>query len=133
MLLKEKFVEGGSTFMGFVTILLILATAWIIYYFIRAYSSKGAATEKLLHKMGHGRLLGLFAMATGFLGQLMGLTGMFDAIQMASLNGQEVKPVMIWGALKATMIVPMYGIVIFLFSLMLWFIARIVVDKKMGI
>jgi len=132
MILKQKFLEGGPTFMGFLTILLIITVAWIIFYFVRAYNSKQDDTENLLRKMGYGKLLGLFAMTTGFLGQLIGLTAMFDAIQMANLRGEEIKPVLIWGGVKVTMIVTMYGILIFLFSLMLWFIARLIIDKKTG-
>ena len=130
MNLKQKFLEGGPTFMGILTILLIITTAWIIYQFVVAYRSEQTNHEKSLRKIGYGKSLGLFAMITGFLGQLIGFTAMFDAIEMAFAAGNEIKPVLIYGGIKATMIVTMYGILIYLFSILLWFVASLLIEKK---
>ena len=98
MILKQKFYEGGPTFMGFLTIVLIVLTAWFIYQFVVAYRSKLANPEKSLRMLGYGKTLGLFAMITGFLGQLIGLTAMFDAMELAAGAGKEIQPVFgIWG------------------------------------
>lgn len=130
MNLKRTFMEGGPTFMGILTILLIITTAWIIYQFIVAYRSTEGSNEKSLRKIGYGKSLGLFAMVTGFLGQLIGFTAMFDAIGRAYAAGEEIKPILVYGGIKVTMIVSMYGILIYLFSILLWFVACLVIEKK---
>jgi len=117
--------------MGLLTILLIITTAWFIYNFIVAYHSKQANQEQLLRKIGYGKSMGLFALITGIFGQLNGFVAMFDAIEGLIASGGELKPYMVFGAIKVTMIVTMYGILIYLFSLMLWFVLSILIEKKL--
>jgi hypothetical protein len=74
--------------------------------------------------------LGLFTLTTGILGQLHGFVAMFDAIEGLIASGGELKPYMVFGAIKVTMIVTMYGILIYLFSLMLWFVSSILIENK---
>lgn len=107
---------------------LIIATAWIIYHFVVGYNSKLANRKKILRKIGYGKSIGLFALATGFLGQMIGLIGMFQALSTATT---DVEPALIYGAIRITMISATYGVLIYLFSLLLWFIASIIIEKKM--
>ena len=130
MNLKRTFMEGGPTFMGILTILLIITTAWIIFQFVVAYRSKETNLVKSLRMIGYGKTLGLFALVTGILGQLIGFTAMFDAIGSAMAAGEEVNPILVYGGIKVTMIVTIYGILIYLFSLLLWFIASSILEKK---
>lgn len=130
MILKQKFYEGGPTFMGFLTIILIVTTAWFIYQFVVAYRSKLANPEKSLRMLAYGKTLGLFAMITGFLGQLIGFTGMFDALELAAGAGKEIQPALVYGGIKVTMICSIYGILIYLFSILLWFVATSIIEKR---
>ena len=116
--------------MGLLTLLLIITTAWFIYYFILAYRSKQADKERLLRKLSYGKSMGLFTLIIGIFGQLTGLVNMFDAIEGLIAGGGELKPYMVFGAIKVTMIVTMYGILIYLFSILLWFIASLIIEKK---
>ena len=129
-MLKEQFIAGGYQFMSVLTILLIITTAWIIYQFVIGYNSKQPNQEKILRMIGYGKSMGLFALVTGFLGQMVGLIGMFDAIRAATQNAEDIKPELVYSAIGVTMISATYGILIFLFSMILWFIASFIIEKK---
>ena len=128
--MKDLFIKGGPTFMGILTILLVITTAWIIYHFIIAYNSKQANQEKFLRKIEYGKSMGLFALTTGILGQMVGLRAMFDAIEDAIEKGIDINPALILGGIKVTMICIIYGILIYLLSLVLWFVASMLIEKK---
>jgi len=57
--------------------------------------------------------MGLLALATGILGQVIGLYKMFEGIEM--MNG--VSPAMIAGGLKVSSITTLYGLLIYILSL----------------
>jgi hypothetical protein len=124
--MKKLFFAGGPTFMGILSILLVITTAWIIYHLISSYNSKQTNQEKLLHKIEYGKSMGLFAMVTGILGQLIGLYSMFSVLAEIT----NVEPIKVFGAIKATMLSSIYGILIYLFSIMLCFIASLIIEKK---
>lgn len=125
--LGELYYQGGPFFMGILTILLVIVVAWIVYHFVVAYSGKRMSLEKALRKLGYGKSIGLFALVTGFLGQLIGL---FYAFSVIAKMG-SVSPGVLAGGLKVSMISTLYGIFIYLFSLLLWFIASNVLERKL--
>jgi len=128
--MKKLFIEGGPVFMTIITVFFILTLAWIIYHFIIAYGSKQAKQERLLRKIGYGRSMGLFTMVTGIYGQMTGLYYMFLSVEDAIEKGIEVVPPMIYGAIRVTMICPLYGILIFLLSFILSFVATTILERK---
>ena len=117
--------------MGILTILLVITTAWFIYHFVIGYNSKQANQEKLLKKLEYGKSIGLFAMIVGLLGQMIGFFSMFSVIEELTATGEALIPHMVFGAIKVTMIVTMYGILIYLFSLILWFVTSFLIEKKL--
>ena len=123
--MKELFFRGGPTFMGLLSILFIITTAWIIYQFFIAYNSEQANLKKALRKLGYGKTMGLFTMITGCIGQMIGLRTMFDVIETVLKQGEQVKQELIFEAIGVTMIVTIYGTLVYLFSLLLWFVASI--------
>ena len=128
--MKSIFIKGGPLFIGILSVLLVISTAWIIYHFILAYNSKQADKAASLRKLGYGKLMGLFALVTGILGQMVGLVEMFDAIEQVKANGELIKPELVFGGIKATMIATIYGILIYLFSLLLWFVTTMLLEKN---
>ena len=128
--MKELFFMGGPQFMGTLTILLVIMTAWFIYHFIIAYKCKPTDKEKLLRRIGYGKSMGLFTLVTGIVGQMIGLFSMFSAIEEVAKNGEKVIPELIFGGIRVTMVVTIYGMLIFLFSLLLWYAASLVIEKK---
>jgi hypothetical protein len=128
--MKDLFFTGGLLFMSVLTILLVITTAWIIYHFIVAYSSKQTDKAVFLRKLGYGKMIGLFSLTTGVLGQMIGFSAMFSIIEARTKQGLGIRPEIVFEGIKATMIVTIYGILIYLFSLMLWFVATMLIEKK---
>ncbi|MBN2638368.1 MAG: MotA/TolQ/ExbB proton channel family protein [Bacteroidales bacterium] len=125
--LGELFYMGGPGFMGVLTILLITMVAWIVYYFIVGYTSKMDA-NKVLRKLGYGRSIGLFAFITGILGQLIGLYMAFSDIAKVG----NISPSVVFAGVKVSMIVTFYGFFIYLVSLILWFVATNIIERKLS-
>lgn len=121
---------GGTHFMSVLTILLIITTTWIIYHFIFAYTARPTTPKKILRKLSYGKTMGLFTMIVGITGQMNGLYAMFTVIETRTKQGLEIRPEIVFGGIKVTMIVTIYGILIYLFSLVLWFVATILIEKK---
>jgi hypothetical protein len=128
--MKDLFYQGGPGFMGALTILLIITTAWIVYHFVVASKSQHSDKENMLLKIGWGKSIGLFALIIGILGQMIGLSNMFSAIEAALQRGEEIIPAIVFAGIKATMICTIYGILIYLFSLILWFVASLLIKNK---
>lgn len=111
--------------MGILTILFIAMLAWYVVTYL-AYRSGGIPDEKqALIKISNGRSLGLFAMITGILGQLIGLYQAFSAIEGAG----DVSPALVMGGLKVSMITTIYGIIIYLISLFIWFLLSVLIGR----
>ena len=128
--MTKYFFKGGPEFMGILTVLLIIMVAWYIYHLVIAYSSKQGKPAKLLRRISYGKTIGLFTLIVGICGQMTGLFGMFSVLEEVSLKGDEIKPELLFGAIKVTMICTMYGILIYLISLLLWFVANLIIEKK---
>ena len=92
----ELFYMGGPLFMSLLPLELIA----LIY---AGFRMKSWVTEA-----------GLLALATGILGQVIGLYQMFEGIEM--MNG-NVSPAMIAGGLKMSTITTLYGLLIYAGSL----------------
>ncbi|PKQ63523.1 hypothetical protein BZG02_09115 [Labilibaculum filiforme] len=125
--MTDLFFMGGALFMGILSLLLIAMLAWIAYYFFLAYFSKNELQEKSLRKLQYGKSIGLFAMIFGILGQLLGLFNAFSVIQQSV----DISPNVIYGGLKVSMIPTFYGIIIYLFSILLWFVTSFLIEKKL--
>jgi hypothetical protein len=116
---------GGPLFMSILTILLIIIVVWIIYHFVQYFISSDPDKEKTLRNLRYGMSIGLFALVTGILGQLIGLYMAFVAIEAAA----DISPAIVFGGLKISMITTLYGVIIYLISIFLWFVGSVVVEK----
>ena len=112
--------------MSVLSLELIIASAWIIYQFVKGYNSKHPNQEQILRKIGYGKSMGVFALATGFLGQMIGFIGMFEVLS----NHPDVGPANIYKTIRVTMISSTYGVLIFLVTMILWFIATMIIERK---
>ncbi len=116
MRLADLFYQGGPQFMTVVSIwgiaMLVFTVQKVIHFFVqKKYTEKG---------LGLILLFGSLAIVTGFLGQAIGLISAFDAVQVAG----DVSPKLLAGGLKVSMIVPIYGTILFILSLIFWGILR---------
>ena len=91
------FVEGGPIGSTILTIILILVL-------LAAWKAPGKVKE-----------LGLLALAFGFFFQLLGIYQMISYMQ----NVSEVSPSITYGGSKVSMIPTMYGLIIYLISLII--------------
>ena len=119
---------GGPLFMGILSGLLVLMLAWSVYHFWLAIRNPGGSTQKKAGLLVHIKSIGLFAMITGILGQLIGLYSAFSAIERAA----DISPAIIFGGLKISMISTLYGICIYLLSLLIWFTLDFIAGQKLA-
>ena len=124
--MKDLFYMGGTLFMSILTILLIIMVAWIIFHTVRFFMNPELTKEKTLRQLMYGRAIGLFSIITGITGQMVGLFAAFDAIEKAT----DISPAIVFGGVKVSMITTMYGILIFLFGILLWFVASQLVENR---
>lgn len=124
--MRDLFYMGGTLFMSILTILLIIMVAWIVYHFIVGYNSRQLSRETVLRRLGYGKSVGLFALVTGIFGQSIGLYTAFSAIEHAG----DISPALVYAGLKVSMITTLYGMSIYLISILLWFLAIIMVERK---
>lgn len=92
------FVEGGLAFMTILTVLLAAV-------FIAAWKAPRWVKE-----------IGLFALGFGFFGTILGIFQALDAIHSAEMT---VPQGVVCGGLELTLITLMYGVIIYLVSLII--------------
>ena len=102
--------------MGILTAVLAVILILAIFYAITIVRKDYKELSIIRSRLKYIKSLGLFAMVAGFLGQMIGLFSAFTAIQQA----QDISPAIMVGGLKVSMIAPMYGILIFLLSYLVW-------------
>ena len=96
--------EGGPLFM-YTTLLILIV---IIILLIRGFL-KPAARDKTITLVSS---ISLFVLVWGFLGQMLGLIGAFDAIEAAG----DISPSILAGGLKIAILSPLFGMVVFLIA-----------------
>jgi biopolymer transport protein ExbB/TolQ len=124
--MKNLFFEGGPLFMGILTVVLIIMVAWAVYHFLPVLLKKEADSVKSKSRLKHIKTIGTFALITGILGQLIGLISAFDAIEQAG----GVQQGLLAGGLKVSTIPTIYGILIYMISLMVWFVVDNILTKS---
>jgi len=124
--MADLFYMGGPLFMGILTFLLVVLLAVSVYFFISIASGKADEKQNFRHRLTYIKGVGLFTMVTGILGQLIGLLEAFKAIEAAG----DISPAILAGGLKVSMITTLYGIFIYLFSIVVWFLLDLWYHKK---
>jgi len=97
----DLFMMGGPLFMGILTVFFLLMI-------VAAVRNSGE------------KELGLLALAVGFLGQLIGLFGAFEGIEQ--MGG--VSQAMLAGGLKVSSITSIYGLLIYIVSLLIQIVKK---------
>lgn len=97
-----KLNEGGPFFMYTTLFLLITILALLIRGFI-----KPSVRQKTITIVSS---ISLFVLVWGFLGQMIGLIGAFDAIEAAG----DVSSSVLAGGLKVAILSPLFGMIVFL-------------------
>lgn len=125
--LNNLFHVGGPLFMGILTTLLLLLLAMAVAFAVYIISGRARKMTHFRHRLTYLKSAGLFTMITGILGQLIGLMMAFGAIERAG----DISPALVYGGLKISMYTTLYGIFIYLLSILLWFILDLWHHKKL--
>jgi len=99
--------------MGILTIIFVI----LIVVSVFTYSNR-TKTDQYARNLSLIRGVGLLGLVMGILGQLIGLYEAFSAIQKVV----DVSPAMLAGGFRVSMITTLYGFVIFIVSLLIWFL-----------
>ncbi len=110
----DLFNQGGPLFMGILTLLFF----GIAILFVSTFSANSHHIRNSRRSLI--KSLGLFALVFGVLGQLIGLFSAFASIEQMG----SVSPNMLAGGLKVSMITTIYGVLIFLCSLVMLMIIQ---------
>jgi len=122
----KLFYMGGPLFMGILTAILIIMIAWAVYHFLPVLTGKEINFSSTKSKLKHIKTIGTFALITGILGQLIGLYQAFGIVEKMG----DVSQSLLAGGLKVSTIPTLYGIFIFILSLILWIVFDYIVTKK---
>lgn len=126
--MAKLFYMGGPLFMGILTLLLLIILLITILFLLRIVSGKSVSNSSFTHQLSYLKSIGLFSAITGVLGQLIGLMMAFSAIERVG----DVSPQIVVGGLKVSMISPLYGIAIYLLSIILWFLLDLIHQKLLS-
>ncbi|MDR8392446.1 MotA/TolQ/ExbB proton channel family protein [Aliifodinibius sp. S!AR15-10] len=110
----DLFYRGGPLFMSLVSLAGLLAFGLIVYVLINVV--KGKTVSKSTFKKIP--IAGSLAFVIGILGQAIGLYDAMGAIQAAG----DVSPALVAGGFQVSMIAPLYGLVIFAFTLIFYLV-----------
>lgn len=124
--MKDLFYMGGPLFMGVLSLVLISMIVWALYHILPVLANKKVNIKRKRQKLMHIKTIGTFGLATGILGQLVGLYAAFSAVEQAG----SVAPAILMGGLKVSMITTIYGVLIFLISLLLWWLLDFLLAGK---
>ncbi len=125
--MKHLFYSGGPLIMGAITVILIVMIAWAIYHFLPVLTNKETDLAKALSRLKYIKTIGTFGMVSGILGQLIGLYQVFGVLEAVGDLSQSI----ISGGLKVSLIPSIYGLLIFLLSLLFWMVFDYYVVKKL--
>ena len=106
----------GGPFMGILTIIFLIILVISVYRGVQISKRDIDHATTFRHQLTHIKSVGVFALVTGILGQLLGLYDAFSAIEQMG----NVSPALLAGGLKVSMITTLYGMVIFLISWLIW-------------
>ena len=123
--MAKLFYMGGPLFMGILTILLVILLVITVVFILSIASGKAVGMANFRHRLTYLKSLGLFTMITGILGQLIGLMTAFSAIEKA----EDISPGILAGGLKISMITTLYGISIYMLSILIWFLLDLWYNK----
>lgn len=108
----ELFYRGGPLFMSLVSLAGLLAFGLIVYILIDMAKGKSVSKSTLKNIP----IAGSLAFVLGILGQAIGLYDAMGAIQAAG----DVSPALVAGGFQVSMIAPLYGLVIFVLTLIIY-------------
>jgi hypothetical protein len=131
--MKTVFEKGGPLFenaslfsLSILTLILIILVAWAFYYGLPLLNKQQEISKKAKPMLGHLKSIGLFALIVGVLDQLIGLYSIFANIEEAG----DINMSIVLSAFKTSMLPFIYGLSIYLFALLIWFLFDLHLKSK---
>ena len=112
--------------MSILTLVALVMLSVAVVNGISIFSGKIEDVEKSRHRLSYIKSVGLFALVTGLLGQLIGLYTAFQYIEAAG----SVSPAMLAGGLKVSSITSLYGMLIFIISYLVWVLLDVFLSRS---
>ncbi len=116
------FNEGGPLFMTLIS----LAGLTALGLTVKIFTDKATGKQSVKYTPGSILVAGSLSFMLGILGQAIGIYQALIAIQAAG----DVSPAIIFGGFKVSMIAPMYGLIIFVITLIIWLMLAFLYPKK---
>jgi hypothetical protein len=127
-MIVKHLVEGGPLFMSLIYALwlaVIFVSASVLY---KVLKEKGVGGE--LYKQNSWVLfLGSFGFLMGIFAQMIGL---FQAMRVMAQAG-DISPALIAGGFKVSLLAPLYGFGLLLFSGLAWFLLRKAIQNRISV
>ncbi|MEZ4839984.1 MAG: hypothetical protein R2821_00290 [Flavobacteriaceae bacterium] len=117
--------SSSPIFMGILTLLLTVLIVWFIYISI-SYNKPAKNNESNRNKIKYLKSIGLFALVIGVLHQLIAWYNIIYEIEQAA----DINAAIVITALKTTMVPLIYGVLIYLLSLIFWFAINLFFVEK---
>ena len=117
----ELLVEGNVYFTLPLTALavsLVVVSGWKAYVL---FMHPGRSDDRLANGLDLILHLGIFSFIFGLLGHAVSLYQMLTAIEVAG----DISPALVFGGLRVSFIVPIYGLLILTVAAVLWFLLRL--------
>jgi len=111
----KLFMQGGPLFMGILTLILISLLAVFIVSMLRKDDVQQRNRTIYLLKT-----IGTLGLVVGILGQLIGLYSAFSIME----TGTEISTAMLAGGIKVSMTTTLYGLLIYIVSLLCTLVLR---------
>lgn len=112
----ELFFSGSKLFMGIQTIVAVIMIVLSVFSAKTILSNQ--VNDNSQRKISLIKEVGLFAFIIGLLASALDLMGALQAIEMAG----DISPSLLAGGLKITLITPTYGLIIYVLSLLIYFV-----------
>lgn len=110
------FFEGGPWFMGTLSILFLIILSLSVVTARLAFKASSDSINRITRLLDHIRSLALFTLVFGIFGQIMGLVDIFDYL---GNQNSEIAPSILATAIRITCYSTIYGIIIYLASILI--------------
>lgn len=93
---------------------------------VKIFADKASGKQSTKYTPGSILVAGSLSFMLGILAQAIGIYQALIAIQAAG----DVSPAIIFGGFKVSMIAPMYGLIIFVLTLIIWLVLAFLTPKN---
>ena len=125
--MKTFFIEGNIKIMGTLSLLLLVILSLSVISIVLAFKSSSTHAIKINNLRSYIKSVALFTLVFAIFGQILGLLNIFDYLAGSEI---EVASGVLSTAIKLTFHSTIYGIIIYLFSIMVSLGLKIWLERK---